>query len=159
MQAQTRSTESDNRPRCAIYARCASGTSTIDEQIQRCREAAAEQGWVVQEDFVFHDGGSSGTSLQIRHGLNALVEAAKLRPKPYDTLLVDDTSRLARDLGIAIKVIDDLNQHDVNFYFAAEKLDSRDASFRKVLAVVDKHYIQRVSGRVRSGRKDSLPGR
>jgi DNA invertase Pin-like site-specific DNA recombinase len=136
-----------NPHRCGIYTRSASTTqenNSLIEQVRRCREAAAEHGWVVEENYVRHEVTSYKTSLHNRHGLNSLIEDAKSKPRPYDILVVDDTSRLGRDLGIALQVIDEFHQNGVSIHFVARKCDSRHPSFQELLTLhemVDVPYI------------------
>src|ERR1700733_3335709 len=125
-----------NPQHCGIYTRTASttqGDDSLIEQVQRCREAAAEHGWVVEENYVRHEVTSSGASLHNLHGLNSLIDDAKSKPRPYDILVVDDTTRLGRDLGIVLRVIGELNRNGVSIHFVAQKCDSRHPSFQELL--------------------------
>ena len=90
--------------RCAIYARYSSylqRESSIEDQIRRCREYAAYQGWEIVEPFVMADRAISAASIAGRDGLQQLLKAAKLRNRPFDCVLIEDTSRLSRDLSDA----------------------------------------------------------
>src|SRR5690348_5910561 len=87
--------------RCAIYARYSSDMqreSSIDDQIRKCKEYAAKQGWVVLDDHIYVDEAISGAIHQ-RPGLQKLLAVAEQTPRAFDLVLVDDTSRLARDQG------------------------------------------------------------
>src|ERR1700739_898464 len=87
--------------RCAVYARYSSDMqreSSIDDQIRKCKEYAAKQGWVVLDDYIRSDEAISG-AIDTRPALQNLLADAERKPKPFDLLLVDDTSRLARDQG------------------------------------------------------------
>src|SRR6266581_8851698 len=87
--------------RCAIYARFSSDLqrpTSIEDQVRRCRAFAEKQGWAVVDDFVRFDEAKSAETLAGRDRLHSLLSAAKSTPVPFDCLLVDDTSRLARYL-------------------------------------------------------------
>src|SRR5216684_2700290 len=87
--------------RCAAYARYSSDLqreSSIEDQIRQCREGAESQGWVVLEDYIRFDQAISGAALAGRDALQSLLEDAKKKPRQFDKILVDDTSRLARNL-------------------------------------------------------------
>src|SRR5262249_36225677 len=105
--------------RCAIYARYSSDLqreTSIEDQIRRCREYAVSQGWPVLEEFVIADRAISAASVAGRDGLQRLLEAAKTAKsgsRPFDCLLVDDTSRLARDLSDALRAVKILEFHRV----------------------------------------------
>lgn len=105
--------------RCAIYARYSSDlqrASSIDDQLRRCREYASRQGWTVMEEFVLADRAVSAASVAGRDGLQRLIKAAKAKSRPFDCLLVDDTSRLARDLSDALRTVKILEFHGVAGY-------------------------------------------
>jgi site-specific DNA recombinase len=85
--------------KCAIYARYSfdlQREASIEDQIRKCHEYAAQQGWTVVDEFVRSDEAISAASIAGRDALQTLVEDAKRKPRPFDRLLVDDTSRLAR---------------------------------------------------------------
>jgi len=69
---------------------------SIEDQVRLCTEFAAKQGWAVVDEFVRCDEARSAATVMGRDALNALMVSAKTKPKPFDCLLVDDTSRLAR---------------------------------------------------------------
>lgn len=83
----------------AIYARFSTDRQdarSIVDQVRRCRRFAEERGWQVVE--VYSDSAVSGAHLH-RPGIRRLLEAARSRARPFRTVLVDDLSRLSRDLG------------------------------------------------------------
>src|SRR5262245_14120249 len=87
--------------RTAAYARYSSDRqhpASIQAQLRKCRECAAEHQWEFQDDQVYTDEAVSGAGAD-RPGLLKLMAAAGQRPRPFDVLLVDDTSRLSRNMG------------------------------------------------------------
>jgi DNA invertase Pin-like site-specific DNA recombinase len=113
--------------RCAIYARYSSDLqreSSIEDQIRRCREYAERHGWSVVGDFVVADKAISAASVAGRDGLQRLVRAAKLKNRPFDCLLVDDTSRLARDLSDALRTLKTLEFYGVTVVSVSQGIDS-----------------------------------
>jgi site-specific DNA recombinase len=68
--------------RCAAYARFSSELqrkTSIDDQMAVVRRYAHEQKWHVIESQVYKDEAVSGVSMEGRHGLKALEEAASMR--------------------------------------------------------------------------------
>jgi DNA invertase Pin-like site-specific DNA recombinase len=65
-----------------------------------------------------------------------LVAKAEERPKEFSYVLVDDTSRLSRNLRDALTIIDKLHHSGVYVYFVSQKLDSRQENFRKLLLTI-----------------------
>lgn len=83
----------------AIYARYSTDRQdarSIDDQVRRCRRFAEARGFDVVEEY--SDAASSGATLD-RAAMQRLLAAARRRPAPFGTVLVDDLSRLSRDLG------------------------------------------------------------
>ncbi len=72
----------------------------------------------------------TGRTTAGREGLADLIRLAKLRPKPFDCILIDDTSRLGRYLPDVLRECDRLMHYGVFLYFASDRLDSHEPSFR-----------------------------
>jgi len=83
--------------RVAIYARYSTDKQdarSIDDQVRRCRVPAQERGYEVVDEYA--DGAVSGTHTDREHLQRLLTDANARR---FDIVLVDDLSRLSRDLG------------------------------------------------------------
>jgi DNA invertase Pin-like site-specific DNA recombinase len=95
--------------RAAIYARYSSENQrpeSIEDQISACRRLANERGFRVLEEHVYADQAQSG-GRRDRQGLGTLVAAAQ--DEPFDVVLVDDLSRVARDNYLMLSVIAELH--------------------------------------------------
>ena len=82
--------------RVGVYARYSSDLqrpTSIEDQIRECRDAAAHDGWTVQDEFIRFDEAKTG-QLAGRDGLDALLEFALQSPRPFDGIIIDDTSRI-----------------------------------------------------------------
>lgn len=84
------------------YARVASSSTNIDEQVAKLRAAGCEE--------IFTDNGASGLSLH-RPGFNRALENLK----PGDTLVVCSVSRLSRSMADTLGVIEKLMSNGVKF--------------------------------------------
>jgi hypothetical protein len=85
--------------RCGVYTRYSSDLqrpSSTEDQIRQCRTAGEEQRWAVLDKFIRSDSEITGQSLVGRNGLDELVRLAKTSPRPFDGIIIDDTSRLGR---------------------------------------------------------------
>ena len=103
--------------RCAIYARYSSDLqreSSIEDQIRKCRALADLKGWRIEEAHVRKDHEISGAALTGRTALASLLEDAKRSPRPFDRILIDDTSRLARNMADALKTVEIFKRHRRN---------------------------------------------
>src|SRR5437016_1407874 len=88
--------------RCAVYARYSSNLqrpASIDDQVRNCRKHAAQAGWTIDEDYVRSDAALTGQTLNSRDALNSLIANVRCSPRPFDCLLIDDTSRLGRNIS------------------------------------------------------------
>ena len=145
--------------RCAIYARYSSDNqrkSSIDDQIRNCRELAARKGCVIVEEHIYTDSEKTGTTVHGRTGLARLMDAAKSQPKPFDYILVDDTSRLGRNKADVFKHVDILNFHKVWLYFVEGGLDSSEPWFDNAFtnnAQRDQEYSKSLAHKVRRGKR------
>jgi site-specific DNA recombinase len=91
--------------RCAIYARYSSdlqSPSSIDDQIALCRAYADRQGWTVVTTF--DDAALSGFGVEPRPGHQHLLAAALAPDRPFDVILVEDLSRLTRDMAETLRL-------------------------------------------------------
>src|SRR5579872_5971416 len=123
-------------PKCASYQRFSCDVqkeTSIGDQERNCYDAAKQKNWHFLQDFARNDKGISGAALVTRDGLNSLIAEAKKRPRPFDCVLIDDTSRLGRNLSDVLRVSDIFRYNNVFLYFVTQRLDSRDAQYRKLL--------------------------
>lgn len=145
--------------RCAIYGRYSSDRqrdSSIEDQNRRCRDHAAQRGWTVVEEFVKADRAVSGRTLAGRDGLNFLLEAARRRSPPFDRLLVDDLSRLGRNLADTLKIVELLRFHHVEVVAVANGLDSSHESSDLLIGVqgiIDAQFSKQLADKVHGGQK------
>jgi site-specific DNA recombinase len=115
-----------NESRAAIYARFSSekqNALSIDQQVRKCRECATREGLRVLDECIFTDAAISGATDE-RAGLQRLLAAAKTKPRPFDVLLVDDTSRLSRKLSDALRIQEQFAFAGVRVIFVSQGFDS-----------------------------------
>jgi DNA invertase Pin-like site-specific DNA recombinase len=82
--------------------------TSIDDQLAVAKRYAEDRGWKVLKDHIYTDAAVSGASINGRAGVQRLLSTAAKRPKPFDVVLVDDSSRIARDITDAIRVMQQL---------------------------------------------------
>jgi len=122
--------------RCAVYARYSSDQQrpeSIADQVRHCRqEAGRHPDWVVLDEHVYTDEAVSGLSVEDREGLQRLVHAALRTPRPFDVILVDDTSRLSRD------VVDTVQQ----FRELADRLQQRGYTTGRIEKILGRNFLR-----------------
>jgi site-specific DNA recombinase len=113
--------------RAAIYTRYSSRmqrpTSTAD-QIFQCREAAEKRGWSVADEHIRSDEERSGQTLIGRDGVAELAAMAAMKPRPFDVIIIDDSSRLGRDQADTLTLWKRLKFHGVSLYIVSYQLCS-----------------------------------
>jgi len=120
----TESAKSAIARKCAIYVRCASieqSAERMEAQERRCRKAAANRGWEVSPGCVYRDEGVSGLRPAGRIGLEALLAEALRVPCLFDCVLVDDASRLYRNLNELALFIMPLKMRGVDVFVAGNR--------------------------------------
>jgi len=161
MEQKPKAAAADNTPtvRCAVYARYSSEqqrkTSTED-QIRTCRAAAEKNGWTVLDEFIRFDEELTGRTLVGRKGIADLIRLAEQRPKPFDCILIDDTSRLGRYLPDVLRECDRLIYYGVFIYFVSDGLDTRDENSRLVHMVKgygDERFVRDHGKKVHRGQE------
>src|SRR4051794_13909511 len=97
----------------AVYTRFSTDKQdarSIDDQIRRCRAFAGQREWEVAAEYA--DAAMSGSHTDRINLQRLLRDAAR---KDFDRVLVDDLSRLSRDLGATWRIIfEDLAAHRVH---------------------------------------------
>ena len=145
--------------RCAIYARYSSDLqreSSIEDQVRRCCEYARQKGWEVVEAFVVADRALSAAAVAGRDGLERLLEAAQGKSRPFDCLLIEDTSRLARDLADALRTTALLEVYGVAGVSVTQGIDTSQAYARQLITLhgmVDEQYLLGLRDKVHRGQQ------
>ena len=148
-------TVTDNS-RCAIYARFSSEKQnrlTIDQQIRKCREYADRGGLTVLGEHVYSDEALSGAT-DDRAGLQRLLNAAQQKPRPFDVILVDDTSRLSRKLADSLRIFEQLQFARIRVVFVAQGIDTDSEQAEILVAthgIVDSLYLKDLAKRTFRG--------
>jgi DNA invertase Pin-like site-specific DNA recombinase len=143
--------------RVSIYARYSTDLqreTSLEDQIAVARRYAREHGWHVVEECIFTDAGISGGSVDGRHGLQALLVAAGRDPRPFDVLLVDDSSRIARDLADAIRVMQQLRFFGVRVLYLSQGIDSDHEQAESLIAMhglIDSLYLRELAKKTKRG--------
>ena len=139
----------------AIYARYSTDRQdarSIEDQERRCRQLATARGYRVVE--VFSDAAQSGSHLD-REGMKRLLAATRGRTAPFRAVLVDDLSRLSRDLGNTWRVVfEDLASVGVRVIDVTTGMSSDGAGARLTFgaqALVNDAFLQLVKTETHRG--------
>jgi site-specific DNA recombinase len=141
---------------CAIYARFSSdrqSTASIADQIRKCREYAARLGWTILEDHIYTDQAVSGASME-REGLTRLMECATSPNRPFDCILIDDTSRLSRRLADALNLYERLTFAGVRVVAVSQGVDTQSPQAELLAGVhglIDSVYSRELAQKTHRG--------
>ena len=146
----------DTSAGCAVYARYSSEKQnplTVDQQIRKCREYADRHNLRVLGGHIYADEAISGAT-DDRASLRALLSAARETPRPFDVILVDDTSRLSRRLVDSIRIFEQLQFLRVRVIFVAQGIDTSSEQAELLVGVhgiVDSLYLKDLAKRTFRG--------
>jgi site-specific DNA recombinase len=148
----------------AIYARYSSDLqrpASIDDQVRRCSEYVEERGGRVAPELVFSDAAKSGASL-LRNGFEQLMRLVRQRPRGVDAIVVEDMSRVTRDLADASHLFRELRYLDVPLVGVADGVDTSGKEAKvtfTVKSLLSDMYLDGLSDKTRRGsRAEHLPG-
>jgi site-specific DNA recombinase len=83
-----------------------------------------------------------------------LLSAAAQQPKPFDVLLVDDSSRIARDIADAIRVMQTLKFLGIRVIYISQGIDSGAEQADALVAMhglIDSLYLKELAKKVKRG--------
>jgi site-specific DNA recombinase len=150
--------------RCAVYARYSTDKQrpdSIEDQLRKCREHAERQSWQILAGHIYRDDALSGSGSD-RPGFTRLIRAALSSPSLFDLILVDDTSRLSRNLADGLQTIERLRFAGIRVIAVSQGIDTGSEQADVLMTVhglVDSLYIKELAkkthrgleGRVREG--------
>jgi DNA invertase Pin-like site-specific DNA recombinase len=143
--------------RCSVYARFSSDLqreTSIDDQVMVARRFAEGQGWTILDEHVYSDAAISGASVERRAGLRALLAAAERQPRPFDVVLVDDSSRVSRDIADAIRIMQRLKFWGTRVIYLSQGIDSDSEQAESLVTVhglVDSLYLKELAKKIKRG--------
>ena len=150
-----------SRLRCAAYLRISTSMQnplSPDDQLRKCREFAAREGWDVLDHQVYADEALSGVGAD-RPGLTRIMEAAMSQPRPFDVVLVDDSSRLSRNISDAIRIFERLNFAGVRVVAVSQGIDSQNEQADVLVTVhglMDSLYVKELAKKIHRGMEGNL---
>ncbi len=142
--------------RCAIYARVSTDKQSPlspADQVRKCREFAERNGYLVLDEHIYKDEGMSGVGSD-RPEFQMLLEAAYSRVKPFDLILVDDTSRLSRSTEDTLTIYKKLDFAGVQLIAVSQGIDSRSDQAEVLFTLhgmIDSQYVRELAKKTHRG--------
>ena len=147
--------------RCAFYGRYSSDRQnplSPTDQLAKCQQFAQERGWRVLEEHSYTDSAITGATVH-RPGLTRLLAAAESKPRQFDVVLFEDSSRLSRKQADILNLCERFNFAGVKVCFVSQGIDSTDEKFQFLLmarGLVDQLFLSDTANRVRRGMEGLL---
>ncbi len=142
--------------RCVVYARYSTDKQnpvSVPDQIRMCRKYAERQEWEIPDRAIYSDAAVSGTSAD-RPALKRLLAAVKTSPRPFDVLLVDDTSRLSRNQADVLRIHEQLAFAGIRFVAVSQGIDSAHEQADLMVGVhgiFDQLYVKELAKKTHRG--------
>lgn len=143
--------------RCAVYARYSSNNqreASIEDQIRKCKELAASKGWIVLDEHIYFDKAQSGTQIDSRVNFKRMLRVAMSENCPFQKIIVDDTSRIARNTKEALNIFSLLNFYGIHIYYVAQGIDTADETAEEIITInglIDSIYIRNLAKETHRG--------
>jgi site-specific DNA recombinase len=148
--------------KAAAYCRYSSDlqrSTSIEDQLAGCTQYAEQHGWTLDQNHIYTDAAVSGASIEGRPGVQALLRAIATSPPPFDVLLVDDSSRISRDISDAVRFLQQVTFFGVRAIYISQSIDSANEQAETLVAVhgvVDSLYLKELAKKVRRGTAGQL---
>lgn len=146
-----------NEINCAIYARYSSHNQkevSIEDQIRKCMELAHSKGWIVLKDHIYYDMAVSGREIAPREQFKKMLKTAMSEDCPFQKILVDDTSRIARNTREALEIFSLVTFHNVHLYFVSQGIDTSHDSAEEIITIhglIDSLYLKNLARQTHRG--------
>ena len=130
-----------------------------DSQLKAIRKYAKEHDLILPEEFVFADEGISGRKTDKRVQFQRMIGTAKLKPKPFDVILLWKFSRFARNREDSIVYKSMLRkQCGIEVVSISEQLseDKTSILIEALIEAMDEYYSLNLAEEVRRGMSEKF---
>lgn len=125
-----------------------------ESQLKSIRDYAKRNGYILPEEYIFTDEGISGKSTRHRDGFLKMIGTAKIKPKPFDAILLWKFSRFARNREDAILYKSMLRkQLGIEVISISESIgdDKMSVLIEAMIEAMDEYYSINLAEEVRRG--------
>lgn len=130
-----------------------------DSQLKAIRKYAKEHDMILPEEFIFVDEGISGRKADKRPSFQRMIGTAKLKPKPFDTILLWKFSRFARNRQDSIVYKSMLRkQCGIDVISISEQLgeDNTSILIEALIEAMDEYYSLNLAEEVKRGMNEKF---
>lgn len=125
-----------------------------DSQLKNIRSYAKSHGYILPDEYIFIDEGISGKNTKKRPAFNQMIGTAKLKPKPFDVILLWKFSRFARNREDSIVYKSMLRkQLGIDVVSISESVgdDKMSIIFEAMIEAMDEYYSINLAEEVKRG--------
>ena len=124
-----------------------------DSQLKKIREAAAKDGYMIPDEYVFYDDGISGKSTKKRDDFNRMIAIAKEKTHPFDRIYVWKFSRFARNQEESMVYKNLLRKRDVTVISVSEPIPEGHfgSLIERIIEWTDEYYLVNLGVEVMRG--------
>lgn len=130
-----------------------------DSQLKAIRKYAKEHQLILPEEFIFVDEGISGRKADKRPSFQRMIGTAKLKPKPFDVILLWKFSRFARNRQDSIVYKSMLRkQCGIDIVSISEQLgeDNTSILIEALIEAMDEYYSLNLAEEVKRGMNEKF---
>lgn len=125
-----------------------------DSQLKNIRNYAKSHDYILPDEYIFIDEGISGKNTKKRPAFNKMIGTAKLKPKPFDAILLWKFSRFARNREDSIVYKSMLRkQLGIDVVSISESIgdDKMSIIFEAMIEAMDEYYSINLAEEVKRG--------
>lgn len=129
-----------------------------DSQVKQIREYAKKNDYIVPDEYIFHDDGISGRTTAKRPGFNQMIGTAKLKPRPFDAILLWKFSRFARNREDSIVYKSMLRKLGIEVVSISENVgdDKMSVLIEAMIEAMDEYYSINLAEEVKRGMLEKI---
>ncbi|MBO5103818.1 MAG: recombinase family protein [Ruminococcus sp.] len=141
----------------AAYIRVSTGEQTEfspESQLKAIRKYAKEHDMILPEEFIYTDEGISGRKAEKRPAFQQMIGTAKLKPRPFDVILLCKFSRFARNREDSIVYKSMLRkQCGIDVISVSEQIgeDKTSILIEALIEAMDEYYSLNLAEEVKRG--------
>lgn len=141
----------------AAYIRVSTGEQTEfspESQLKAIRKYAKEHDMILPEEFIYTDEGISGRKAEKRPAFQQMIGTAKLKPRPFDVILIWKYSRFARNREDSIVYKSMLRkQCGIDVISVSEQIgeDKTSILIEALIEAMDEYYSLNLAEEVKRG--------
>lgn len=124
-----------------------------DSQLKIIRSYVKEHDMILPDDYIFSDEGISGRQADKRPGFQQMIAASKIKPTPFDCVIVWKFSRFARNRLESMTYKKVLEKNNISVISISEPIGDEPTAIimESIIEAMDEYYSINLSGEVKRG--------